>query len=124
MNDALPTRTTVERALREVGLSARQARRFVAVGWPALVGEIQGERDALADQLARLTKLVAVETINASSDNNVDLQRCVTRGEARSELVSDVRNERNAKQGPDVRGLAVTPPDSPAETAMPHVIQS
>lgn len=124
MSESLPTRTAVERALRALGLSSRQARRFVAVGWPALVGNVQAERDALADQLDRLKQILAVESVGESRDTEGDLQRCVTRGEARSELVSDVRNERHAEQEPDERGLAVTPPDSPAETAKPHVIQS
>jgi hypothetical protein len=119
-----PTRIAVERALRQVGLSARQARRFVAVGWPAVVGEVQADRDDLAAQLARLQQLLSVETVDEIRDTEGDLQRCVTRGEARSELVSDVRNERHAEQEPDERGLAVTPPDSPAETATPHVFQS
>jgi hypothetical protein len=43
----LPTRRDVERALREAGLSNRQARKFVSAGWPALVGEAQAELDDL-----------------------------------------------------------------------------
>jgi hypothetical protein len=47
----LPPRREVERALRAAGLSRRQAKRFISVGWPALVGEAQAEMDELRAQL-------------------------------------------------------------------------
>jgi hypothetical protein len=53
--DGFPDRRTLERALREAGLSARLAKRLLSAGWPALVGEHQAERDELRAQLADLT---------------------------------------------------------------------
>jgi hypothetical protein len=47
-----PTRRDVERALRECGLSHRQARKFVSAGWPLVVGEQQAELDELKTLLA------------------------------------------------------------------------
>ena len=55
----LPTRKAVEQALRQIGLSHRQARKFVAVGWPALVGDVQAERDELRAQLDDLAAKLA-----------------------------------------------------------------
>ena len=49
MKDTLPTRRDVEVALRGLGLSHRQARKFVAIGWPAVVGAEQAELDELRD---------------------------------------------------------------------------
>lgn len=50
----LPTRKETEAALRALGFSHRVARRFVAVAWPAVVGEVQAERDALRDEIEQL----------------------------------------------------------------------
>ncbi len=48
-----PTRRDVERALRECGLSHRQARKFISAGWSALVGEQQAELDELRELVAQ-----------------------------------------------------------------------
>ncbi len=56
----LPTRKSVEQALRQVGLSHRQARKLVAVGWPSVVGEVAAERDELRAQLDDLAKKLQI----------------------------------------------------------------
>jgi hypothetical protein len=50
----LPSRRDVERALRDCGLSVRQSKRFIAVGWSALVGEEQAEQEELIERLEGL----------------------------------------------------------------------
>ena len=50
----LPTRRDIEVALRAAGLSHRQARKFIGLGWRALVDEHQLEFDELSAQLDAL----------------------------------------------------------------------
>ncbi len=50
MNDKLPDKRAVEKALRECGLSSRQARKVIAGGWKLLLDE----NDALIDELGEL----------------------------------------------------------------------
>lgn len=54
-SNGLPSRRDVEAALRALGLSHRQARKFVAAGWPALVGETQAELDEMRALLEEVT---------------------------------------------------------------------
>lgn len=50
----IPSRRDVERALREAGLSHRQARKLLGVAWRHVVGEAQAEADELRAELADL----------------------------------------------------------------------
>lgn len=50
------TRPELERALRGCGLSARQAKKLLAMGWRGVVGERQAELD---EQAARIRELEA-----------------------------------------------------------------
>lgn len=50
-----PTRKDIEAALRAAGLSHRQARKMLALSWPAVVGEAQAEADELRDRLEALS---------------------------------------------------------------------
>ncbi len=49
-----PTRPEIERVLREAGLSHRQARKLLSVGWRGVVGERQAESDELKQRLSEL----------------------------------------------------------------------
>ncbi len=53
-----PSRRDVEAALREAGLSHRQARKFVAAGWPSLVGEAQAEAEEIRERIETLENLL------------------------------------------------------------------
>lgn len=55
-DDTGPTRRDLEKALRDAGLSHRQARKFVSAGWPAIVGDEQAELDEMRDLLGRLSR--------------------------------------------------------------------
>ncbi len=57
-NDKLPSRRGVESALRQAGLSHRQARKFVAAGWRALQSEAECETAELRERLADLERLL------------------------------------------------------------------
>ena len=48
------SRPEIERLLRAAGLSHRQARKLMAVGWAGVVGEQQAEQDELRQRLAEL----------------------------------------------------------------------
>lgn len=50
----LPDRRAVEAALREAGLSHRQARKFVSAGWRALVDATEAEAIELRQRIADL----------------------------------------------------------------------
>lgn len=50
----LPERREVKRALRDLGLSARQVDALLRSGWRALVGESKAEADELRERLAQL----------------------------------------------------------------------
>jgi hypothetical protein len=49
-----PDRPAIERALRAAGLSARQAKKLLAIGWKGVVGERTAEH---AELLARIAEL-------------------------------------------------------------------
>lgn len=65
MSAELPDRRTIEAALRAAGLSGRQAKRFISVGWPTLVGEAQAELDELKAELQDLQERLAEERVRA-----------------------------------------------------------
>jgi hypothetical protein len=50
----LPSRRDVERALREAGLSHRQARKLLGVAWRHVVGEARAEAEELRAELEEL----------------------------------------------------------------------
>jgi hypothetical protein len=50
----MPDRPEIERLLRQAGLSHRQARKLLSVGWRGVVGEQQAEHDELKQKLAEL----------------------------------------------------------------------
>lgn len=50
----IPERRLIERALRDAGLSARQAKRLLSAGWQALVDERRAEVDELRAQIDEL----------------------------------------------------------------------
>ncbi len=54
----LPDRKAVKDALRAVGLSNRQARALLAMGWAGLVGERDAELEELKDTLEALSGTV------------------------------------------------------------------
>jgi hypothetical protein len=58
----LPDRRAVRAALRDLGLSNRQADAFIRDGWKAVVGVVKAENDELREALAALNKLVSIET--------------------------------------------------------------
>jgi hypothetical protein len=54
----LPSRREVEAALRQVGLSHRQAKKLISAGWPALVGEAEAEAEELRERIEALESLL------------------------------------------------------------------
>ena len=48
------TRPEIETVLRQAGLSHRQARKLLAVGWKGCVGERQAEDEELRQRIAEL----------------------------------------------------------------------
>ena len=48
------TRPDIEAVLRQAGLSHRQARKLLAIGWKGVVGERQAENDELKERIAQL----------------------------------------------------------------------
>ena len=57
MSVELPSRPEIERALRAAGLSNRQAKKLLAIGWRGVVGERLAEESELR---ARIQELEAV----------------------------------------------------------------
>lgn len=55
----IPERRVIERALCGAGLTRRQAKRLISVGWPALVDERRAEIDEVRAQLEDLQEAIA-----------------------------------------------------------------
>ena len=50
----LPDRKIVERALRDIGLSSRQAKKLLSSNWRLIVGEEEAQNDEALELLERL----------------------------------------------------------------------
>jgi hypothetical protein len=57
-----PDRPTIERVLREAGLSSRQAKKLLSGGWKLLRGDNAEEEEAIADALDALRAVLFRKT--------------------------------------------------------------
>jgi hypothetical protein len=64
----LPDKRAVERVLRDAGLSARQAKRLIGGGWPALARDVEDDLPALLRQAAGTLERVRDAAPGAAAD--------------------------------------------------------